>query len=62
MTETRWTPEAIKALRLRLGLTREDVAVRLNVRATTVYRWESGRAVPLRVFARQLDALAEAAR
>ena len=40
------TPEAIRATRLRLGLTQEQFARELGVTLSTVSRWETGRARP----------------
>lgn len=36
----------LKAIRETLGMSREQMAVELSIAATTVYRWETGRAVP----------------
>lgn len=36
----------LKVIRETLGMTREELAVKLRIAATTVYRWETGRAVP----------------
>ena len=40
------TPELVKAARRALGWRQEQVAARLGVSHTTVFRWESGRCVP----------------
>jgi transcriptional regulator with XRE-family HTH domain len=52
-----WTGERIRELRLRLGLTQEDLAQRLGARSSTVCRWERGRRVPMRVYQHLLDEL-----
>lgn len=36
------TPQELKIRRDRLGLTQEELAEKLGVTGTTVYRWESG--------------------
>jgi len=51
---THWTPEQIKALRKRLGLTRAGFAERLSVGYSTVCLWEQGGAKPDR---RNADAI-----
>jgi len=38
--------DEIKALRLKLGLSREQFAVRIGCSYRTIYKWETGRAVP----------------
>lgn len=40
------TPELIRALRDRLGISQEKLAARLGVSFQTVNRWERGRANP----------------
>lgn len=37
----------LKAVREGLGMTREEMAVALGTSATTIYRWETGRVVPM---------------
>jgi DNA-binding transcriptional regulator YiaG len=58
MPPAAWTPEAIRALRKRLGLVQDDFAALVCTRQTVVSRWEAGAAHPLRAFCRKLDLLA----
>jgi DNA-binding transcriptional regulator YiaG len=53
-----WSPDAIRALRDRLGMTQADFADRLGAKVTTVSRWETGVTHPQPVFRDQLDRLA----
>lgn len=50
-----WTKEAIKALRLRSGLSQEDFAHRIGTSFSTVNRWENGHSKPSRLAQRWLD-------
>ena len=52
-----WTPEEIKALRERLGLTQEDFARKVLVRACTVNRWENGKNLPTALAIEKLNEL-----
>ena len=47
----------VRALRERLGWSREKLASELNVSLQSVYRWEAGRTKPLPTVVRQLEAL-----
>ena len=47
----------VRALRERLGWSREKLASELNVSLQSVYRWETGRTKPLPTVVRQLEAL-----
>jgi DNA-binding XRE family transcriptional regulator len=53
------TPKQIKKTRLELGYTQEDFAAQVGVRATTIYRWETGRAKPHNVFIDRIQELAK---
>lgn len=52
-------PAEVRALRVGLGLTRNQLAERLEVSAKTIYRWELGEIAPKRVIAEALRRLAE---
>ncbi|MBE9178608.1 helix-turn-helix domain-containing protein [Oculatella sp. LEGE 06141] len=41
--------ELIRQMRWRLGLTQEDLAIKLKVRLVTVNRWENGHTSPSRM-------------
>ena len=56
------TPDGIKALRKRLGLTQEDLARAIGITFYSVNRWERGHSRPSRLAIRALEALAESAR
>ena len=47
----------VRALRERLGWSREKLASELNVSLQSVYRWEAGRTKPLPTVVRQLETL-----
>lgn len=49
------TPDAIKLLRQKLGLSQEQFAAQIGVSFGTVNRWERGRTKPLRVHAQVLQ-------
>lgn len=51
-------PEQVQAARQRLGLTQEELAHKIGVTVSTVNRWECGRSVPHRVFARLIEQMA----
>ncbi len=51
------TPEAIRALRARLGLTQPQFAARIGCDAITVSRWENGWRRPQGLYARELRRL-----
>ena len=53
------TPEEIKRLRTRLGLTQEGLARELGVSVSTVHKWERGRARPRGLSVRALQELAQ---
>ena len=46
--------EAIKALRLRLGLTQTELGAEIGVHQVTVARWETGGKTPLPIIQRAL--------
>ena len=50
-----WTKDAIKALRMRSGLSQEDFAHRIGTSFSTVNRWENGHSKPSRLAQRWLD-------
>ena len=56
---THWTPERIKALRKRAGLTQEDMAHELSITFATQNRHENGHCVPSRLACKMLDMFAE---
>lgn len=39
-------PDEVRALRARLGLSREQMARMLDTTAQSIYRWESGKVAP----------------
>ncbi len=45
---TTWTPQRIKALRLRLGLTQAQAAARVGVTRRAWAGWEGGEVTPTR--------------
>lgn len=45
----------IRKLRKKKGWTVEDVASKIGVSAITVYRWESGKSKPHRIFQKELE-------
>ncbi len=49
----------VKKLRKKLGLTIEELAVKVGVTATTVYRWENGKITPHRTFQKSMELLVE---
>ncbi len=51
------TPQEIKKLRDRLGLSQEAFAQRINVSSVTVNRWENGRYHPCRLAQEKLQKL-----
>jgi len=56
---TTWVASEIRALRLRLGLSRAEFAVRVGVAYHTICSWEQGKSKPDRRNAKALDALRE---
>ena len=58
---SRWTPESIKALRNRLGLSQSGLARTLDSRCTvtTVANWEQGVNKPSLFYSGRLFAIAE---
>lgn len=52
------TSEEIKAIRRRLGLTRDAFAVEAGVHWITITRWENGHAKPRGLSVRSLEQLA----
>lgn len=59
MSDMGITVAAIRAWREGVGLTRDQAARVLDVTASTVYRWETGRATPTGRAARKLRMLLE---
>lgn len=57
ISHKRWHPDAIKALRLRLGLTQGELAERLGVERPTVSNWETGKNAPAELNEALLDSL-----
>lgn len=57
-----FSPDRVKAIRIRLGLTQEDFATKLGVDGNMVSRWETGKSEPTRgpILKALLDAEAEA--
>ena len=55
-----WNPEAVRALRRRLGMTQQEMADELGARQQTVSEWETGVYKPRGVSARALLRMAEA--
>ena len=43
---TEWTPQAIKALRLAMRLSQDELARKIGTTQETVCRWESGASRP----------------
>jgi transcriptional regulator with XRE-family HTH domain len=52
-----WTPEDVKDLRTRLGLTQKEFAKKLGVHAITIIRWEKGTSNPHPVWMDKLENL-----
>mgnify|MGYP003149443488 CR=1 FL=1 len=51
-------PEDIKAIRLKLLLTQEEMAEKVGVTSFTIHRWETGKGNPSLKHLRKLRALA----
>ena len=51
------TPAFIKDMRLRLGLTQEELAHKLGVSFTSVNRWENEQTKPSKLAKKQLERL-----
>ncbi len=49
----------IKKLRKKLGITIEELAVKVGVTATTIYRWENSKVKPHRSFLKTMEGLVE---
>ena len=56
-----WNPDAVRALRRRLGMTQREMADELGARQQTISEWETGVYRPRGVSARALLRMAEAA-
>ena len=54
------TPERIRQLRQRLGMTQEQFAAKIGVTFSTVNRWERGKAAPSPLAAGRLAELIQA--
>lgn len=52
------SPEEIKALRLSLNLTQEDLAHKIGITVSTLNRWENARIRPSRLSLKTLTKLA----
>jgi DNA-binding transcriptional regulator YiaG len=52
------TPTFIKEMRLKLGMTQEELAQKLGVSFTSVNRWENGQTKPSKLARKQLELLA----
>jgi DNA-binding transcriptional regulator YiaG len=57
--ETTWDAAAVRALRVRLGLTQRELADAIGVRQQTVSEWETGMYRPRGASVRMLRAVAE---
>jgi DNA-binding transcriptional regulator YiaG len=53
------TPEKIRQLRKRLGLSQVEFAKRVGVAGNTVHRWEVGAMTPHQIFQRQIQQIHE---
>ncbi len=56
-----WDADQVRALRLHLGLTQQELAEELNVRQQTVSEWETGQYGPRGASERLLSMVAERA-
>jgi len=54
--------DTIKRLRIKLGLTQEQLAAKVGVTFSTVNRWEAGRSQPSPLAWREIERLSEAAK
>jgi DNA-binding transcriptional regulator YiaG len=52
-----WSPERIKQLREKLGVTQKELGEKLGVHVITVTRWETGACEPSGLAAKMLDTL-----
>ncbi len=59
MTAT-WTPERIRTLRARLGLTQHQLADRLSCHRNAIALWETGKRTPTGLYAAALQSLEDA--
>ena len=55
----RLTSKQIRQLRLRLGLTQREFALRVGVRSNTVWRWEAGQSQPTVYFDEKIRQVCE---
>jgi DNA-binding transcriptional regulator YiaG len=53
-----WSPDRIKQLRSKLGVTQKELGEKLGVHVITVTRWETGSCEPSNVCSKMLDLLA----
>lgn len=53
------TPKEIKKIRLSLGMTQAKFATALGATIATISRWENGKAVPGRLYIKEIHALVE---
>lgn len=56
---TQWTPQAIKALRLRHGVSQAELAEAIGTTQQRVSAWETGRNVPGTMACKLLSSLCE---
>jgi DNA-binding XRE family transcriptional regulator len=55
------TKEEIKELRIKLGLSQRQLGNKIGATKTSVYKWESGRSFPHRMFIDKLERLVKKA-
>ena len=58
MNRANWTPEAVRDLRRRLGVTQQQMADRLGCHLRAIGQWEQGTRTPTGLYAAALDRLA----
>ncbi len=61
MPRKKFTPERIRQLRTKLGMTQKECGVFIEVATSTISRWENGRYKPSRHVERNLERAAQAA-
>lgn len=52
-----WSPERIKQLRTKLGVTQKELGEKVGVHVITVTRWETGACEPSDLAVKMLDSL-----
>lgn len=55
MNDFGMTPDRIRQIRAKYGLTQEKFAQKLGVAHLTIYRWENGRNTPMPVLREKLE-------